>query len=261
MGGRSGAARDGLRLAYGTLTRIPVPPPVRVDADAARWAMSLGWLLIAPMTLMIGGVGWALALTGIPPLAVGLLVVGMTQAATRFIHADGLADTADGLGASWDRGRALEVMRQGDVGPIGATTLVVVLGVQAAGLGELAARPAGWLVVGAAIGVPRVALALGTTRGVPSARSEGLGAAVAGSVPIPLLGLALLAAGGALGAATAASGQGWLPGVVSFGVAIPATALFLAWVVRRLGGITGDVLGALVEVAAMITVVVLIVFG
>lgn len=261
MVSRPGAARDGVRLALGTLTLIPVPPPKRVDAAAASWAMPLGWLLVAPLALVVGAVGSALALAGIPRLAVGLLIVGLLQATTRFLHADGLADTADGLAASWDRERALDVMRQGDIGPVGAVTLIVVLGVQAACMGELAAGPVGWLMVGAVLATSRVVLALGTAKGVPSARGSGLGAAVAGSVPIWALMLAVLWAGGVLAGATAASGMGWLAGVWAFAVAWLVCGAFLAWVVRRLGGITGDVLGALVEISVTVMVVVLVTFG
>ena len=68
---------------------------------------------------------------GLPPLAVGLLVVGCLALGSRALHLDGLADTVDGFGAGWTAERSLMVMRRGDVGPMGVVALIVVLGLQA----------------------------------------------------------------------------------------------------------------------------------
>ena len=102
------ALRDGWRLAFGTLTLIPVKPPVAVTREVAGVAMAVAPLAVLPVAAAASLVGALLALLGVPELAVGLIVVGALAAGTRFIHADGLADTADGLGASFDRARALD---------------------------------------------------------------------------------------------------------------------------------------------------------
>ncbi len=250
MAQRAGAARDGVRLAYGTLTRIPVPTPEVLDRAAAGFAMAWGWILVFPMMLVIGGVGWALSFTGLPTMALGLVVVGLVQLATRFMHADGLADTADGLGASRSRSGALAVMRKGDIGPFGVVTLILVLGVQAATVGELSRLPMGWLAVGGAFAVSRASLAIGVAVGVPSARSVGLGAAVAGSIRIPVLVVALVLSSLALTAVGWGSGIGYMAGALAWAASFAVASWLLAYAVRRLGGITGDVLGALVEVTA-----------
>ena len=126
-----------------------------------------------------------LAALGVPPLVGGLLTVGFLALATRGMHLDGLADTADGLGCYGPPERALAVMRDGGAGPFAVVTLVVVLGAQAAALAALASRgPAALALVAlaAATGPRRVRLGV-PARGVPAARPGGLGATVAGSQP------------------------------------------------------------------------------
>lgn len=248
---------DGLRLAWGTLTAIPGPAPRRVDADVAAVAMSLGWLVVLPVTLAVAALGWGLTLLGVPATAAGLVAVGVLALATRAIHADGLADTADGLGSGRPRDEALAIMRRGDVGPMGVVALVLVLGLQGVLLGDLVSEPAGWVLAGLALAVGRLALAHACSRAVPAARADGLGSAVAGSVP-SWVGTALTLAlfvGGLVLADALATGFGspvprdsWAWGVV-IGTALSAGVIALA--VRRLGGITGDVLGAAVELMTL----------
>ena len=76
--------------------------------------------------------GWLAGRTGWPPLLAGLVVVAVLALGTRALHLDGLADTVDGLGSGRDRERSLEIMRRGDVGPMGVIALLLVLGGQAA---------------------------------------------------------------------------------------------------------------------------------
>ncbi len=257
MSARPGGLRDGVRLAVGTLTMIPVPPPVTVDRDAARAAMLLGPVAVLPVAAAAAAAGWGLAALGVPALAAAFVALGLLALGTRAIHLDGLADTADGLGASWDVERALDVMRRGDVGPMGAATLVVVLGVQAAALASVLAGPSGWLPAAVAIAASRGALVLGTRAGVPAARPEGLGEAVAGSVPTWAAVASWTILTAALAGAGVGSGRPWWLGLVAAVAAVAAASAVLAWCRRRLGGITGDVLGALVEVAAAALLLVL----
>ncbi|MGN6575893.1 MAG: adenosylcobinamide-GDP ribazoletransferase, partial [Nocardioides sp.] len=121
---RSGLG-DAVRLALGTLTVLPVRAPV-VDRVSAGRAMVLapvvGLLLAVPAGLLV----WLGTEAGLSPVLTAALVVGLLALLTRGMHLDGLADTADGLAAGRrDRGRALEVMRQGPVGPLGACALVL----------------------------------------------------------------------------------------------------------------------------------------
>jgi len=239
---------DGVRLAVGTLTTLRVPPPSVVDRRTARTAM-----LLAPAAGLVpaGGaalVVWACGRAGLAPLLSALLGLGAAALLTRGLHLDGLADTADGLAAGYDRERALAVMRRGDLGPAGAATLVLVLGVQAASLAQVppAVGPAA-AFVGLTAG--RLAVTLGCVRGLPAARPDGLGAAVAGSVPVALLAVAAVVVAALSGGATALAGAGALPGVLAVIGGLAAAGVLLARCVRRLGGVSGDVLGACVEVA------------
>lgn len=249
--------RDALRLAVGTLTVLPVRPPGRVDHVAAGWAMALASAVGA--VLGLAAVVAALLLRQMfGPLLVAVVLVGLLGLSTRLIHWDGLADTADGLGSGRAAAGALEVMRRSDVGPFGVFALVFVSAVQVVALADLLARDAlGAVVVATVLG--RAALLPACRAGVPAARRDGLGSAVAGSVrPVQL------AVGGAVAAATLLLTAlldpvlGWweVLGAVVAGVvwAYAATA-FLR---RRLGGMTGDTLGALVETTTALALVVLV---
>ncbi|WP_116100854.1 adenosylcobinamide-GDP ribazoletransferase [Amycolatopsis thermalba] len=234
-------------MALGTLTALPVPAPRVIDRRVAAGAMLLAPLAAVPLAVLAGLVVLAGDALGLPVLAVAGLAVSAVGLASRGLHLDGLADTADGLGASFDRTRALEIMRRGDSGPTGVATLVLVLIIQCGALGG--AISAGHGVTAAVAGTlaSRWVLALCCTRGVPSARPEGLGATVAGSIR-PLWTAATLCA--AAGLATLAPGLEWWRGPLAVAAAVLAAGLVLWRCTTRLGGITGDVLGACVEFAA-----------
>ena len=245
--------RDGLRLSAGTLTVVPVPAPVLVDRSAAGVAMVVAVLPGAGVGLVVAGLAVGSAALGVPTLVAALLAVGAGSLLTRFLHLDGLADTTDGLVASWDRDRALAVMRSGDVGPCGATVLVVVLGAQAASLSALLAHDAG-PAAGAVVlawAASRSVLAVLTARGTTPARPGGLGAGVLDSVPVPL----------AVAVPAVVAAAGWFAagprGPLAVGLAVLAAAALARHAHRRLGGLTGDVLGAGVEVALLAALVVL----
>ena len=238
-------AADGARLALGTLTVLPVPPPGRVDRSVGGIAMTLAPLAALPLAAACGLTVW-LAGEALTPLLAAAFALAVLALGSGGLHWDGLADTADGLAVPGDRARRLQVMRRGDVGPMGAATLVLVLLIQAAalagvvaGLGAVDAA----LTAGMAVVVSRAAVTLACTNGIPGARSDGLGSVVAGSVPWPVA-VAVLAGVSAL--AWLVDGVPGLAGVAVAAIGGGAVLLF-AW--RRLGGVTGDVLGACVELA------------
>ena len=217
------------RLAVGTLTALPVGAVGAVDRRAARRAMLLAPLAVLPLGLLVVAVlagGRALEL---PPLATGFLAVGALAAGSRALHWDGLSDTVDGLTASYDAERSLAVMRTGTSGPAGVLATVVVAGVQAASLGALTGDV---LVAGVLVCLSRCALWIVCCTRVPAARPGGLGAGFTGTVPVPVAAL-----GGLLLSVTG--------GLV--------VLLLVRRTVRRLGGVTGDVMGAAVELALATT--------
>lgn len=248
--------RDGWRLAVGTLTILRVSPPSRVDRGTAGVSAVLAALAFAPVSLLAGVVGWGLSVV-LPGVVSALLVVGLVAWLTRAIHLDGLADTADGLGSGRPVVRALEIMRRGDIGPMGVVTLIVVLGLQVASVAVLLGRPWGWLAVTLGLCAGRGALAIAARRGVTAARKDGLGAVFASSVPVPVAGIVWLVLAGVLVWASWLTGVPWWQGLL----AAVAGAALAAYLVRRsgqrLGGITGDVLGASIELAATGVLVVL----
>ncbi len=190
--GRGGLV-DALRLSFGTLTAFPVPAPVSIAPPVPGRAM-----VLAPLAGIVPGLsGWLVAFVALrlelAALVAAVLVAAVFALATRALHLDGLADTADGFTASYNRSKALDVMRRGDSGPAGVVMLVVVVLLQVTTLSQLLveirlSRAQGWLgdlaaasvVVTVAL-VARVAIPALCRAGVPSARPEGLGAMVAGS--------------------------------------------------------------------------------
>ncbi|WP_416967078.1 adenosylcobinamide-GDP ribazoletransferase [Streptomyces sp. 4F14] len=246
----------GVRFAFGTLTVIPVRVS-RWDRDAAR-----GGMLCAPLVgLVVGGcaaaVGGGLLALGTGAMVASVAAVAVPAVLTRGLHLDGLADTADGLGSGKPADDALRIMKQSDIGPFGVLTLVFVLLGQVAAVARLYEESwvrGGFAVVLSAV-VARLALTFAARAGVPAARPEGLGAAVAGVVPVRWV----WGVGGAVGVLAAA--VGWWAGVFT---ALPAAVLgvgaaelLLRRCRERFGGVTGDVFGGVAEVAGVVSLVVM----
>jgi adenosylcobinamide-GDP ribazoletransferase len=242
-------AFDALRLAAGLLSVLPVGRLPEAGPRTYGRAMLLAPLAVLPLALVAGLVFGAASFAGLPGAVVGLLSVAALALGTRALHLDGLADTVDGLGTGWDAERALAVMRRGDVGPMGAVALVLVLGLQAAALSALPPTPRGALAVALLVCASRAALLLVCRRGVPAARPDGLGRTVAGTVAPVAGGLAGLVAVAVVLLAAHLAGRSWPEGLVAAALAFVAVAVLVAHVVRRLGGVSGDVMGAAVEVA------------
>lgn len=243
----------GLRLAGGLFTVLPFRPVsvlTRQDAvRAVRWMPWLGLLMGALAGTVAGVVGWL----GASPLLCAALGVGLVESMTGFLHLDGLADTSDGLGSRRDTQAALAIMKGNDIGPMGVASVVLVLLVDVAA----AASPGDFQTTAALLllapMVGRLACLWACGRWVPNARAGGFGALFAG-VTTPLDAAAQLAA-----VLVLAAGLGW-------GLAAGAGALVLAsavlagltlaqlcqrYLVRRFGGLTGDMLGALIELTTL----------
>jgi adenosylcobinamide-GDP ribazoletransferase len=245
----------GLRRALSLFTVVPAGR--FDDLGRAEAVAALRWL-----PLVGSGLG---ALAGLPAAAVAhwaphALLLGAVLAMlvlallTRGLHLDGLADTVDGLGSRAPAEQALQIMRRSDIGPFGVLALVLVLLVDVAATVPLEVntwRPVAALAVAAATG--RVAALLGAHRSVPPARPDGFGGYVAGSQPTAVLlaeTLVVLGFGAGLAAAVSASIIGWLAAQVA---ALTVAVGLLAHVRRRLGGVTGDVFGALIEISTALT--------
>ncbi|MFE2495389.1 adenosylcobinamide-GDP ribazoletransferase [Streptomyces scopuliridis] len=262
-GERVDAARapvaDGIRFAFGTLTVLPVRL-TRWDRGAARTGM-----LSAPAAgLVVGaaaaGAGALPLLAGAPPLLAAVAAVAVSAVLTRALHLDGLADTADGLGSGKPAEDALRIMKRSDIGPFGVVTLVLVLLGQIAAVAGLYAGSAarGAVAVVVAGVTARLALTVACRTGVPPARPDGLGAAVAGAVPVRSAAVAALLVMAACAAAGALFGPyGAVRHALAVVAGLLAAQLLLRHCVRRFGGVTGDVFGALAETAATVALVAL----
>lgn len=241
--------RDAWRLAVGTLTALPVPPPRRVHRATAGAAMLLAPLAVAPLGLLVAALGCAGHLAGLPAPAVATVTVGALALGSRALHWDGLSDTADGLTASYDPQRSLAVMRSGTAGPAGVVAVVVVLGTQAAALAAVATTARGAVLAGVLVCLARCALTLACARGVPGARADGLGSSYTGSVPRVAALAAWLGSAALAGAVVAWAGGDWWRGPVAVLAAAVVVAALVRRCVHRFGGVTGDVFGAAIELA------------
>jgi len=223
----------GARAALAFLTRLPAG-----RLDAADFARAPGWF--AAVGLGVGAVQalvwyaaatlWPLVLAALVAVAVGLVITGA-------LHEDGLADAFDGLGSGRPAERALEIMRDSRIGSFGALALGLVTAARVAalvGLGPLAPVA---LIAGQ--GLSRAAMTA-MLRAGPYLRAQGTGTGMTGPLGMGLvpLGLAVAAA-----LALVVWAMGWaLPGGL-VGLILGVGAMRL-WALRRLGGITGDILGA-----------------
>lgn len=255
----------GLRTALAFLTVLRVAPrEVGVEADA-------GWLGWAPVVgLGLGGAAAALlaCLRGLSAdpyqqLLASALVIGALALATGGLHLDGLADTADGLGAAGSGAPegGLAAMRDPHLGAFGASALALVLLVEVSALWQAVTVERGTIALLVAVTTGRLALLWGTRQGLRPARLDGLGSSVIGRTPVVVAVLAtaivlvLATAGGALndGSGVAGAGHAGLACLGGLGAAIAVRRR----AERRLGGVTGDVLGAMVEAATATVLVVM----
>jgi adenosylcobinamide-GDP ribazoletransferase len=236
--------RTGFFAAIQFLTRVPVGRDTAADTAAVVvWFPVVGALVGAAVGGIAAGLDHAVPSAVAAAVAVlsGVLITGA-------FHEDGLADTADAIGGGWTPERRLEILKDPHHGTYGVAALggsIVLRVVAVASLGPAAAF-AGLV---AAHAVAR-GVAVATMGAVPVARREGLGADFARSVGA---GRALVANLIAIGLGALATGW-WIGPLAAAAAVAAAVAAWLSW--RAFGGITGDVLGAIEQVAECAVLVV-----
>ena len=228
-------------LAVGLLTRIPVRHPDDALSDRMARAQRAFPLVGAMIGLAVGLVDRCLLAMGIPELAAAALALGAGAALTGALHEDGLADVGDGFGGGRDREQKLAIMRDSRLGTYGALVLMTGFVARLAALASLptaAIIPA--LVVAHALArtaIPPLATMM------PIARDDGLGKSAGrpdAATAVIAVGIGVVIALLCLPAANA---------VLAVLVAAAAAAVMAMLASRQIGGVTGDVFGAVEQVA------------
>ena len=256
---RQHAGSGGLLTALGLFSVLPVPGRVRRPGPGVlRWlpvvGLVLGALACLPALAVWRGHGHG------SPLLAAVLVVTALALLTRGLHLDATADLADGLGSGRPPDQALAIMRRPEVGAFAVAALACVLLLQVSALAAVLAAATvveGGLAVLLATVTGRVAVLHAAAR--PAAPGSSLGVLVAGAgSPVLRWGGAavLLGAAAAAGLLTGGTAEAlwWAAAVVT---ALAATAVLTRHAVRRLGGVNGDVFGALVEGGTTVALIVL----
>ena len=223
-----------IAVAFALLTRLPLPRlPDAAYADQARsgWAFGLVGLAVA---LIAGAVGLLAMGAGLPVGVAAGLVIATQMIVTGAMHEDGLADTADGLWGGWTRERRLEIMKDSAIGTYGVLSLIVVVGLRWSALSLLLAHGIWPLIIAA---MASRAVLPGIMSLMPHARSTGL----SHSVGAPTAVIAALAAlVGVLPALILGGPAALLPLIVALVGVVALCAIARA----KIGGQTGDILGA-----------------
>ncbi len=253
---------DDLRTAIGFLTRIPISTPRVVLSDAAPWfpVVGLGIGLIQAAALLGFNEVLPVAPSAVLAVAIAALVTGA-------FHHDGLADMADAFGGGWNVEQRLTIMKDSRLGTYGTSALILAFATEIAVLASLSAERGARAVIAAhclsrAIAVAAMRLAplaptpTPTEPVVDPAESAeattqrrgmgGLGAAYAQDLGAGPTAVAVL-----FGVAVAAIAFADLraAAAVLFAVAVAVAVVVLA--IRKVGGITGDVLGAIQQMASL----------
>ena len=236
--------QDGLLSAFALLTRFPVPDHEWQGPQSA-WAWPIVGVCVGLVAVLVGAAASGLNL---PALLVAGLIVATQIVLTGALHEDGLADTADALWGGRDRARRLEIMKDSSIGAYGAVALILSVGLRWAAIVALLDTGGLAASVIATAALSRAAMIL-PMAALPPARPNGLAASVGRPrfiQALPALGIAMFICLVAMQFVAVA-----LLGMVAIAV-IAIIALFR----RKIGGYTGDLLGAtqqITETAGLVT--------
>ncbi|MEP1536901.1 MAG: adenosylcobinamide-GDP ribazoletransferase [Paracoccaceae bacterium] len=238
------------RVALMFLTRLPsrtLDAPVPTLSEC-KWAYPL---VGVPIGFLVWFAHVVLLAIGASDSIAAVIVLGVLAMLTGALHFDGLADFADGIGGGRDTQHCLEIMRDSRIGSYGVLALVIACALWISAVTDLGAQANLWVFV--AISVTSRFAMVSLLQALPAARSEGLGS-VAGSgqssafVFGAILSLVLMLAMG-------------FAGVIAL-IVMSMVTCFVGWrALKRIGGQTGDVLGAaqlMSEVAGLTTIAILL---
>ncbi|MBL8446410.1 MAG: adenosylcobinamide-GDP ribazoletransferase [Zoogloeaceae bacterium] len=234
-------------LALGYFTRLPIPASVAWSAEAQRAASRhlplVGWVVAA------GGIcAYALAAWALPVGLAAVVSMAATVRLTGALHEDGWADTCDGLGGGWDKTQALAIMKDPRMGSYGAIGLVLLLLAKALALMTLAPQGIEHLAAALLAGHALSRLApLAVMQTLPYVREGDSSRAQSATGALPPAALAWAAAWGLAPLALLA----WPSALGAFAGATLTTLYLHQLFRRRLGGYTGDCLGAAQQLAEL----------
>lgn len=238
-------------IAATLLSRLPLPRVADASFERsahAAWAYPVAGALVGSIAASVGAV---LMMLGLPAgVAAGVLLAAL-MLQTGAMHEDGLGDSADGFWGGYDRERRLEIMKDSQTGTYGILALLIVTGIRWSAYATL--LPFGVLPVIAAAALSRATMPC-VMATLPHARDTGLSHSVGQpDAPTAVLGLgvALFIAGLCVGGATIGAVLAALAAAAAIGLVAQT----------KIGGQTGDVLGAtqqLSEVAILVVFLLLL---
>jgi adenosylcobinamide-GDP ribazoletransferase len=242
----------GVRAAFAFFTRIPVGGFPYEDRELA-WAPAHAPLVGGVLGAALGALDTYLLPLGAFPAAT--LVVGVSMLLTGALHEDGLADTSDALGGGHDASKVFAILKDSRIGSFGAAAIAISVLARAALLGQLAqacfwALPLAWCA--ARVGPVWLMVLLPYVTPAQTAKSE--------SIVRANWRQAMVASAWFFGAAALAVGQGWIaaPRAGLAAAAIAVITILTGWRYhRRIGGLTGDFLGATEQLGEIATLAVL----
>ena len=238
--------------AFQFLTTLPLPFKV----DTGDFGKSVPWF---PLTgLFIGGgaalVFWGLSYIATPTLLVAVLTVLALTLLSGALHLDGIADSFDGLSSHRDRERMLEIMRDSSIGTMGVLGLIFIIVLKITALFYYSSAPQSLLFIILIPTIARGVMALTLYFG-KYLRTQGMATEFLKHKTFwrfLLLGALLLGSAWGLGA---------VQGLILLGIGLITALLFNLYVYAKIGGITGDTLGATSEIVETVLLMVPLLFG
>lgn len=221
------------------LSRLPVVASYSPPRPESAWAWPVAGAIIGALTAAVGMVCLPLG-----PAIAAAIALGAQIMITGAMHEDGLADTADGLWGGWDKKRRLEIMKDSHIGTYGVMALLIITLIRWSALTALLAAGQ-WVAIIAIAAISRAPMAV-LLAILSNARGTGLSQSV-GAIPTRSAQLAVL-----IGIAFALL-LGWHGIMAAIAVSVVVTSLMIL-AKKKIGGQTGDILGAsqqLAEAAAL----------
>ncbi len=227
--------------ALGYFTRLPVPAWVAWSPE--RLARAAAYLPLVGWVVGLAGAAALAALALVLPVSLAVLLsIALTVRLTGALHEDGFADACDGLGGGWDKAQILAIMKDSRIGSYGAIGIVLMLLAKAAALIELAAASPAAAALALLVAHPLSRLAAtAVLHALPYARSDDRSKA---APVVQRLGRAELALAISTGLLPALALLAPLPALSALALAALVTLWLARLFLRRLGGHTGDLLGA-----------------